>query len=158
MSMEQEIDRGNQGAKRASWMKVHYRDLALKLCEENPGMTVEELAELFLEQLNKHPAYMRSIAIYVMANTRAALVPKTKGGGRGNNNLEANVVKRVAAKAMTALMDTIMPTGKTLAESTGAECTRAGGWLADVGKVVGPKGIVGRKLTEKELRELWNKK
>lgn len=153
MSMETQLDRGTQGAKRASWTRVHYRDLALKVVEEHPDLSVEELAELFLDELKKYPDYMHSIAIYVMANIRASLSPRA--GGQQGSNLEAKVVKAVAAKAMTALMSMMMPSGKTLGESTGAECIKAGGWLAKVGSKVGPKGIVGEKLDEEGLQKLF---
>ena len=151
MSMEAELDKGRQGAKRASWTKVHYRDLALRVCEEHPNESVEELAELFLDELQKYPDYMHSSASYVMANSRASLAPRSS---KPSGNLEEKVIKQVAAKAMDRLMLMLMPSGKTLGESTGAECIQAGGWLVKVGKAVGARGIVGEKLSEKQLREM----
>lgn len=150
------VNKGKQGNKRASWIKVHYRDLALKICEENPSGSLDELAELFLEQLKKYPAYMQSIAIYVMANTRASLTPKR--GDSGMFNYESRVVQQVAAKVVTALMGLQMPNGKPLSECTGAECISAGGWFEKIGKRVGSRGIVGEKLTEDDLQKMWKGK
>ena len=144
-------DLGRQGAKRSSWTKVHYRDLALKVCHENPDADVEELAEIFLAALEKHPEFMESIAIYIMANIRAALTPRSQPV----TDLETRVIKQVAAKV---LMKLPMPGGKTLGQSTGAECIKAGGWLAAVGHKIGRRNIVGEKLKEKDLQAMWSKK
>lgn len=154
--MEATIDRGKQGNKRASWDKVHYRDLALRLCEENPGESIENLAELFLDQLKRYPAYMHSIAIYVMANTRASLVPRTGSSG-SDLGVEKRVIRKVASKVMNKLMSLQLPSGKTLAESTGEECIRLGGWFGNIGRCIGAKDIVGEKLSEGDLEKLWKK-
>lgn len=61
---------------------------------------------------------------------------------------------KASAVAKIVLMQVTLPTGKTLAESTGAECVAAGGWLARVGERVGPRGIVGEILSESQLRGL----
>lgn len=153
--LEMQVEKGSTGAKRSSWAKVHYRDLALSICESNKDMSVEELAELFLDALQKHPEYMNSIALYVMANTRASLQPRT--GAKGFAQHEAKMIEKIAAKTLVRLMELTMPSGRTLGESTGSECSKAGGWLAKVGKAVGPTGIVGEKLTEEQLRKMLPK-
>ena len=135
MSMHEGMDLGHQGAKRSSWAKMHYRDLALKICEEHPKLGVEQLAELLMDELKKYPDYMPSIAIYIMANIKAALTYKNRdSGSEPLPSLERRIIKQVAAKAMTALLAMQMPNGKTLAKSTGAECIAAGGWLAGLGE------------------------
>lgn len=53
------------------------------------------------------------------------------------------------------LMDFILPTGKTLRYSTGMECIKAGGFLTVIGKTVGEKNVVGEKLNEIDLQELY---
>lgn len=159
MSMESpEFDKGHQGAKRASWKKNHFRDLALKVCEEHPKADVEELADLFLKELENFPDYMESIAVYIMANVRASLDPgKSRHPGRPGKADDAIFEKVTNQVAARVLMNLRMPTGKTLGESTGAECTRAGGWLKAVGTRVGPRGIVSKKLSEKDLVEILKK-
>lgn len=154
MSMEPDIDRGHTGAKRSSWKKIHFRDLALKVCEEHQGAAIEELAEAFLEELQRYPDYMGSIAIYIMANIRASLEPGRSH--RPRSSIEETVLKSVTAKVTTrVLMSLEMPGGKTLGQSTGAECIQAGGWLIKVGKHVGPAGIVGERVTEKQLMRMF---
>ena len=51
------------------------------------------------------------------------------------------------------LMDCRLSTGKELRLSTFGECASESGWLREVAKQGKPNGIVGKKLTEKDL---WN--
>lgn len=157
MTMQENLNKGHQGAKRSSWTRLHYRDLALKICEKHPDADVEKLAKLFLNELTRHPGYMDSIAIYIMANIKAALNPSRFVRGKTKAPMEQALVQRVVNRtaARVLLMTMQMPGGKTLAQSTGAECKKAGGWLTEVGKRVGDKGIVGEKLTEADLLKLF---
>lgn len=155
MSMEPNIDMGYQGAKRSSWSRLHYRDLALKICQEHNDASIEELAQFFLDALRDHPEFLDSIAVYIMANVKASLSPPRSRPGK-NSSIEADVIKSVARKAMEIVfMELQMPSGKTLGKSTGAECMKIGGWLSAVGKKVGKTGIVGKKLTEAELKKMF---
>jgi hypothetical protein len=147
-----EIDKGQQGAKRSSWEKVHYRDLALRICEDHPDLSVDELATLFECELQDHPAYLRSIAVYVMANTRASLTPRRVPSERA---MEDKLVTKIAAKAAQQLMAIMMPNDKPLRHCTGAECIKFGGWLTQVGRRIGDKAVVGDKLTEADLQKMF---
>lgn len=152
MSMqEQPMDKGHQGAKRSSWSKLHFRDLALKVCQENPDLSVEDLALVFIEELGKFPGYMESIAVYIIANVKASLTPPRAAP---STSMMTRVVKQAAG---LVLMQLQMPSGKTLEKSSGAECIKAGGWFVKVGMKVGPRGIVGMKLGEKDLRAMLEK-
>lgn len=156
MSLNENFDKGQQGAKRSSWSRVHYRDLAYKICREHPDAKVEDLAEWFLEEVEKHPEYLESIAVYIMANAKTALTPRTYH--RETTTKQHRLIKDIAKKAAGhVLMHLQMPNGKTLDQSTGAECKQAGGWFIRVGEKVGDKGIVSQKLTEAELRKLLKK-
>jgi hypothetical protein len=142
-----ELDKGLKGSKRASWSKANYRDLALRVCEVHPDLEVEELAREFLKELEQFPEYMSSIAIYIMANVKASLDQKP----RARPTTPTATVERIAARVLMRLQ---MPSGKLLGESTGAECVKTGGWLREVGKAVGPRGIVSEKLTEDDLARM----
>lgn len=149
-----EMDLGHRGAKRSSWTKVHFRDLALKVCEENEKASIEELAEAFSRELEKYPDYMSSICVYIMANIKASLEPGRSH--RPRTDVAKSVLNGVAAKvASRVLMSLPMPNGKTLEQSTGAECIKAGGWLVAVGKHVGPAGIVGERVSETQLVRMF---
>lgn len=152
--MSLDVDKGQSGAKRSSWKKVHFRDLALKVCEDNPDSSIEELAEEFMDELKRYPDYMDSICVYIMANIKASLDPGRSHRPRGD--ITKTVLNNVAAKVTAqVLMQLPMPSGKTLEKSTGEECVRAGGWLVTVGKHVGPVGIVGERVSEKQLIKMF---
>ena len=53
------------------------------------------------------------------------------------------------------LLDMILPTGRSLRESSGEDCERAGGWLSQVAKKIQPGQIVGDVMTEEQVRRLW---
>lgn len=55
------------------------------------------------------------------------------------------------------LMDLTLPNGKRLRHCIGADCTRAGGWLAEVGRRVGARNAVDKKMTESDLRNVWER-
>jgi hypothetical protein len=159
MTLQENLEKGQQGAKRSSWKKLHFRDLALKVCEQHRDADVEQLATLFLNELEQYPGYMESIAVYIMANVRSSLAPRSGRSGRSGRVIPsslAGIEQRVVAKtAARVLMKLIMPNGKTLAQSTGAECKRAGGWLVAVGEKIGDRGVVGKKLKEQDLLKLF---
>jgi hypothetical protein len=64
---------------------------------------------------------------------------------------ETDKVHTLKIKIVGKLLDVIMPNGKKLANCTGADCIRFGGWLINVGEVVGVTKVVGEILSEKEL-------
>lgn len=52
------------------------------------------------------------------------------------------------------LLDMPMPNGKLLRDSTGADCVKAGGFYAAVGKAIKPQQVVDRQLTEGDLQNI----
>ena len=52
------------------------------------------------------------------------------------------------------LMNLTLPSGKLLREATFKECTEAGGWWVKVGKQGKPNQIVGRTISEVDLRAI----
>lgn len=52
------------------------------------------------------------------------------------------------------LLDIVMPDGKRLRESTGADCAKAGGFFAEVGKRIKPTQVVDKHLTENDLKNI----
>lgn len=96
--------------------------------------------------------------------TAAALVSRAAAVG----NIEDARAKRDEASQRTQsafadlkakirdviLLDLTLPNGKALRQSTGAECTKAGGFFAEVAKHVKPRQVVDRHLTEAELQNI----
>lgn len=60
-------------------------------------------------------------------------------------------IKNLKMQIVGKALELVMPNGKALAQCTGGECLRFGGWLARVGEVVGPNRLVGDVLGEKDL-------
>jgi hypothetical protein len=62
-----------------------------------------------------------------------------------------------ATKALIVgrLLDLIAPNGKPLAQCTGADCRRIGGWYGRLAAKVPPRKTVGAVLSEAQLRKLW---
>jgi hypothetical protein len=154
-----DVDRGHVGAKRVSYQKRTFRDIALKILVDNPDEPVENLAEDFIQLLIKDHDALRSLAIYGLTNVRLSLTPIRGGLPRTPAVVtEKEVIDKAATeitnKITANLMQFVMPSGKTLAQSTGAECDKVGGWFKIVAKRVGPQGIVGKKLNELELQKL----
>ena len=70
----------------------------------------------------------------------------------------ADIVKKgVERIRQIILLDMILPTGKKLRESTGAECTKAGGFFSEVARYLKPTEIVDKHLNEAELRNIWSR-
>jgi hypothetical protein len=74
---------------------------------------------------------------------------------KGVKQLTAKIEQEAAKKARIILMDMILPTGKRLGDSTGAECISCGGWLKSVGDKIGPDAIVEASITEDELQKTY---
>jgi hypothetical protein len=51
-------------------------------------------------------------------------------------------------------MNLVMPNGKMLKDSTGAECASAGGWYTKISSRVAPEEVVGNVLSEEQLRKI----
>jgi hypothetical protein len=52
----------------------------------------------------------------------------------------------------------ILPSGKTLLQSTGAELVKLGGQYTRLGKKVGPRNVAGKKFSVKEIVAIWKAK
>jgi hypothetical protein len=160
MTYTESVDLGVRGSKRASFQKRNYRDLALKILVANPDEDVENLVEEFMEMLIKDNDAFRSLAIYGLQNVKTALHPLRASSPRTSPQAtEKQIIEGQAAeitKKITAnLLQFMMPSGKTLAQSTGAECNKVGGWFKTIGQRVGRTGVVGDKLTENDLQKLF---
>jgi hypothetical protein len=66
------------------------------------------------------------------------------------------LVEQTKRKIVGRLLDLVMPNGKTLAGSTGAECRKTGGWFMAIAQKVGPRQHVGDILDEAEVRAIYS--
>jgi hypothetical protein len=68
---------------------------------------------------------------------------------------EAYAKMRAVAVANIILLNQALPDGTMVRDATGAKMVRAGKWFADVGKSIKPTQVVGRHLSEANLRDIF---
>ena len=158
---------GVLGATRQTWRAKSVRDLLVEIIKDNRKASDRELLDKFIERLREEEVYFLAAAEYAFDNALRALrreqpIPERTAElvERAAQRVEnaAVHVKRVAQiKAKVALLSIKMPSGKTLAQSTGAECVRAGGWFAAIGKRIKASEIVGNVLDEQTLQRMFKR-
>lgn len=151
MLRDDTVDIGTTGAKVASWEHDNPRNLVLLLRQQYPDADEQVLAQHLRDRvLDDDSEYLLPILRYFVRVTLRALEPRPHT--RKSTREEVEQTKR---KIESRLLDFIMPNGKTLANSSGAECAHAGGWLAAIAKHVKPDQIVGDVLDEAALRRMF---
>lgn len=169
-----QLDTGERGAKRQSWHRANPRDLLKRLIEAKPDASEAQLQKLFLQTLrDEEDEYFDTIVDYWFGNNYRSLIhpPRGPSGPRPRaprpavvqetkDLVKASVKDHVARKASLLLMDIVLPTGKKLRNSTGAELAelaeRIGGWFILIAERVKPGQKVGDVLSEKQVRELYD--
>ena len=161
------LDTGYYGAKVASWDASSARAFFKKLADENHEMDKEALFKRVLaEALDPDNAdILQTIIKYWYVNAynwweadRTAPKSRTeKAKAAKAREKKAEAIKaiiKVRAQQMV-LMDLVMPSGKTLRDATGKDCVKAGGFFAKIGAKLKPSQVVGRSMSEADLRKLW---
>lgn len=160
------LDTGTYGAKRISFAETTYRDLVAKLMAKDPGASIDDSFATFLEEIEKprNRKHLMSALEYAHANAYVALhkpQPRKPTPAQAAQEKKQQVAlveqhKQIfKVKAFQIVMlDLVLPTGKALRDSTGKDCAKAGGWLAAIAKKIKPADIVGKVLSEAEVRQL----
>lgn len=168
------LETGIQGNKRQSWSKANPRDLLARIIDANPhGSRSEWYSELRDTLLSEEGAdYLNTVIEYWFSNNlnsidrpkpaprpavdRAEKAAKSEAMKKAAVSVaEKHVELLVEEKVERILLDLEMPTGKTLRDSTGAECAKAGGWFQKIASHVKPNQKVGKVLSEDQVRGLW---
>lgn len=93
------------------------------------------------------------------------------GTATAQRRTDVSAVERIEKKKRTAaaiqrgverlrqviLLDMVLPTGKKLRDSTGAECAKAGGFFSEVARYLKPSEVVDKHLNEAELQNIWSR-
>jgi len=74
--------------------------------------------------------------------------------GANQASKERGILHKAKAAIIDCLLDFVLSDGKQLRFATFGDCARDGGWLLAVAKCGRPNEIVGKKLTEIDLRNL----
>ena len=154
------IDTGTYGAKRQSFRKASPRDLLRQMVEENKHSSEKTLHKKFATAVRNDDDYLDAIIEYWFANNYRSLVHKPEHVVRVEHqqrNARVETIKervKIAATRMV-LLDMVLPSGKSLRDSTGKECKKAGGWLTKVAALLKPTQKVGDVLSESKVKELF---
>lgn len=142
---------GNQGAKQQTWTPDNPRALLKRLADENIGATEQVLRALMADAINHDPLpYVQALLAYWWpSNYRSLFEAKTT---RKRNTL---TVSELVDQMRARLFDLVLSNGKTLRNCTFAECAKESGWLLALSKKGKPNELVGKKLTLKQVGEIW---
>lgn len=162
------LDTGTYGAKVQSWKSANPRDLLRQIIEENRGADQPALLIMTRERLLASDAieHLEAVIEYWFANNYRSLVsekpaPAVKAKTKAVKAAAVAAVKtkvkeRIVAEAQAMLLDIVtLPSGKSLRDSTGKDCAKAGGWLSRIAEKVGANQRVGKALSEAEVRQVW---
>jgi hypothetical protein len=169
------IEEGSQGAYRQSWRKGNPRSLLKTLIERNPKADRKKIYDLFWDEVEDDKQLLQDIVGYWLDHNyhsllTASLEPRAPSGGAdssggGPTSTAAKSEQATAAKGKLqdriryetriVLLELVMPNDKRLADCTGAECSRFGGWLFQLSKKVPANKTVGATLSEDEVYRMW---
>lgn len=145
---------GRLGATVQSWNEDNPRATLKKLIERHPRETKESIYGRFSEETADDENAIEAMRRYWFENNFRRLKTPPNSGKTGAASEELRALIKSRATKMV-LLDITLPTGTALRDSTAADCRRAGGWLAAVAKLVGPKKKVGEALSEADLQKIW---
>lgn len=143
--VNQQIHLGVTGAKRQSYRYSGRQHIA-NLMKRHPGLSRMELLEKFLTILRSDATLIDSVGEYYFDNNFRSLMKK-----KSRRRPIKDEVAEVESIIRRGLLDFVTPIGKRLADCTGAECVKLGGWFERVGRVAGLKNRVGDVVTNDEL-------
>jgi hypothetical protein len=128
----------------------------------------DEERKLFWNVVEDSDDYLREIANYWLDNNLRSLLNDNNPAHRAEaKERKEPVEKKTTAEAKTKmqehvkreariiLLSMITPNGKTLAQCTGEDCSRFGGWYLELAKAVPADTKVGDALSEDEVHKTW---
>lgn len=143
--------------------------------ERKPTGSRKEALDQFVAAMKSDPKYLEDLATdYFHRMSAAWTVRDEKHGYSFGRVVEPSVkieevrTKRAFSAERTAtaletlkakirdviLLDLVLPNGVSLRHATGADCTRAGGFYAEVAKHIKPTEVVDRHLSEANLQDI----
>lgn len=159
------LDTGTRGAKVQSWKRANPRDLLKRVITENKHADKHALLKVFRDELRSHADtddLVDSIVEYWFANNYYSLTgdrtptePRQASAQKvaAVEAIKEKVKERIRHEAML-LLDTVLPNGKALKDTTFGECTKIGGALKLIASKGKPSQVVGKVLSDAQLRKL----
>lgn len=160
------LDTGTYGAKVQSWRRANPRDLLKQIMDETSDPKDKKtILSVFRDRVRGDDGwdYLDSIIEYWFSNNYHSLMDENLRTKRAAPNkllksakiaeFKKKVAVRIRQEALF-LLDTMLPNGKTLRDSTFGECAKIGGVLSKIANSGKPTQVVGKVLTDVQLRKL----
>ena len=157
------IDTGVYGAKVQSWRRTNPRDILKRLMEENPRCEKQALLALFRDAAKSSEDHIDTIIDYWFANNYHSLAEKPPAQQReamaaresAYRATSKKVQERIVAKAISLLdPDMIFGNGKSLRDNTFGYFGKLGGGFMALSRMGKPNQVVGRVLTDDQIRSI----
>lgn len=155
------LDTGNYGAKVQSWSRANPCAILEAIVEENPGASEQTIGDILWARLRDDEDALRVVVIrYWLRNNYRRLFessPQQKLQTAKAQRAQVESLKTVikARAERMVLLDMTMPNGKPLRDCNGKYCAKAGGWLSKIAAKIKPTDIVGKVLSETQVRKLF---
>lgn len=130
-----------------------------RLERENPRRSRDEIERLFIAEIEDDVDYRTPALKYYFWHAWNGLHPEKRPPPASNPKQRANMQAQAKTfletmKRNVIISELLMQNGKKVADCTGTEMAKFGGFYAKIGQIV--KGRkVGAVLTEEQLRKLW---
>lgn len=170
------------GANYQTWLENNLRPMLKRIVDANPTADEAQIRKLLRKQVDKDPCrddYHDGVwGYWVRNNLRSYLdpAPAPRKGLRPASAAELAVRQKdfdktfaetktaIAAQidrsAKLVLLDMVLPNGKKLRHATGSDCKafapKFGIWFGNIARKLKPGDVVGKVLTEKEVREIYD--
>jgi hypothetical protein len=133
-------------------------ELLVSIVDGDPTADKERLFRKWLEAVREDDEYEMAVFRYAFANLENALGRERRRPPIVRHPLQTGRahVQAAAEKMVVSviLMNLTLPGGKLLRDATFKECAQAGGWFSRVSKRGKPNQVVGKILTEDQLRAM----
>lgn len=149
------LDTGIYGAKVQSWRTGNYRDLLKRLIDRNPHADEDRLYELWNNKVLASEDILDTVLRYTFANAYRSFSGLTPEERARRSAALAAEREKVKATIQARLLDIVLPNGKKLRDCTFGYCRELGGGLSRIGAKGKPGQIVGKLLSEAEVRKLY---
>lgn len=139
--------------------KHNPRDLIIRLVEDHPTETRDDLFLKFRALIDGDSDYQRAVDWYFFVNMHDYLTsnrnrnkPASAGQREAMTLKKVNDIKRRIVDVV--LLDLILPNGKALRDATFGDCAKAGGWFQLLSRKGKPSEVVGKRLSEADLKKI----
>ena len=150
------LDNGKYGAKVQSWSKANPREVLFHIINKMSGSERQDIFDAFWRQIKSDDDMLMTVAAYWFANNYYSLLDQSDVKKKRKVLSLREIKKRIKKRTSTIIfLDMIMPSGRKLRNSTGRECSRAGGLFLAIARAIKPTDVVGHKLSEIDVKRIF---